>query len=355
MASQVYAHEALVDLPGVTFSTMRELLMAQVQIARLRVLEDAPQRVTIETAHGLVGLRPGVTAEAAGMVAATDEHWLFVMKNAVTQQMQDMLPTLAEAMRWSDANEQTTLPPNFTFVRVHDVRPLGPEFLRVTLEGEDLSRHGNDAIHFRLVQPPIGYPVEWPGLAPNGSVQWPDGLGAPHRPVYTTRSIDYRRNRLVTDVFVHEGGRTTAWAQKLMSGSRDDRIVGVLGPSGGGILSAKNVLMASDETGFPAAARLLENLPENATGTLYLEAEHGAACAYPFIAPEGIDLVWLSRAKGHVLADAVLSALPSHRGAQIWFAGERKQAMALRTAAKDAGWEASALRISAFWRAEGDV
>ncbi|MEO0959008.1 MAG: hypothetical protein AAFY66_11195, partial [Pseudomonadota bacterium] len=182
-----YTHEAFADLPGVAFSAMRQVIMMQAKASSLRVLEDEEGRLTVETAHGLIGLRPGTAAETAGMVAAQDARWLFVMKNAVVDQMQHMMPAVAQAMRWSNGDRAGSLPPNFQFVRVTDVSRLGQVFYRVTLQGEDLSSYGTDAIHFRLVQPPVEAEPEWPSVAPNGSTRWPDGPGAPHKPVYTVR------------------------------------------------------------------------------------------------------------------------------------------------------------------------
>ncbi|MEM8580469.1 MAG: siderophore-interacting protein [Pseudomonadota bacterium] len=354
MISATYGHQAQADLPGVAFSAMRQILVAQAKASSLKVLEDAPDRITLETAHGLIGLRPGTCSETAGMVAAVDGYWLFVMKSAVASQMAHLMPEVAKAMRWSDASAETSLPANFTFAQAVDVQELGDVFLRVTLQGDDFSRHGDESIHFRLVQQPPDAEVEWPRVAPNGSVAWAEGPGAPHRPVYTTRFMDAASNTLVTDVFLHEGGRTTEWAQSMLAGERKGRVVGVLGPSGGGLLRAANVLMASDETGFPAAARLLENLPDGARGALFLEAENGAQCQYPIDIPNGIDVVWLTRANGNVLADAVLEALPDHRDAHIWFAGERQQATRIREAAKSSGWDKDKLRISGFWRSSLD-
>lgn len=352
MAPNEYPLTAKADLPGVAFASMRQVIMAQATSANLRVLRDEDGYLTVETNHGLIGLVPGAESETAGMVAAADDRWLFIMKNAVIAQMRELMPAVAEAMRWSDGEKTGTLPPNFQFVRTVSVEELGPVFLRVTLEGEDLSDHGDASIHFRLVQPPVGAPPEWPALAANGSVKWPEGEGAPHKPVYTTRSVDHRAGRLVTDIFIHEGGRTTDWAREVQAGGRARNVVGLMGPAGGGLLDAERVYLASDETGFPAAARLLENLPEGATGHVVLEAEHGADCAYPIEAPAGIEMVWLSRAKGDNLGAHALAALEGLDPAvSLWFAGERAQARALREAAKAAGWEAAQLRVSGFWAA----
>lgn len=349
MKNSDYRLEATSDLPGISFDAMRQVIMMQVKSAGLTVLEDEDRHLTVETAHGLIGLRPGAQAETAGYVGAADEHGLFVMKNAVVMRMQDVMPEVAKGMRWSNGPEEGSLPPNFAFVQVREVVRLGPNFLRVTFQGEDLSRHRDASIHFRLVVPPEGVAPRWPTVAANGSIVWPEGDAAPHRPVYTTRCIDHGTNSLIMDVYIHEGGRVTDWARGHLGKPGARRVLGLIGPSGGGLLDADRVLMASDETGFPAAARLLENLPSGVSGELLLESENGAACAYPFEVPDGIAVTWLSRAKGDVLGDAALAALPRHPSAKIWFAGERNQAKIVRDAAKAAGREADDLRISAFW------
>ncbi|MEM6974201.1 MAG: siderophore-interacting protein [Pseudomonadota bacterium] len=350
MPDTPFPHEARADLPGVPFSAMRAAILAQARETKLTVLEDGADHLTVETAHGLIGLRPGVEAETAGMVAARDARWLFVMKSAVIAQMRQMMPAVAEAMRWSESEAPGSLPPNFQFVRATRVERLGRVFLRVTLQGEDLSAYGDAAIHFRLVQPPRETEPAWPSVGANGSTVWPEGPGAPHKPVYTVRHIDHDTNTLETDVFIHAGGRTTAWAEEIIAGERDRRIVGLVGPAGAGLLDAERVIIASDETGFPAAARLLDGLQAGATGRVILEAEHGADCAYPITIPPGLEVTWLARAKGQRLGALALEALGDWSGHTIWFAGEKGDAKRLRDAAKAAGWEAGQLRVSGFWK-----
>lgn len=351
MADTKFPFESRTDLPGVAYSVMRHLILKQASDSKLPVLEDADRVLTVQTAHGLIGLRSGQNAETAGLVAAADERGLFLMRSAVVKQMNSFMPDVAKLMRWSNGPEAGSLPPNFMFVQVTQVAKLGPVFYRVTLQGEDLSRHGDDAIHFRLVLPVIEGQTEWPSVAANGSVAWPDGPAAPHKPVYTARSVDHGTNTLVTDVFVHEGGRTTAWAEELLRDERGRKIVGLIGPSGGGLLSAERVLMASDETGFPAAARLLENLPQSTTGEILLEADAGEVCAYPMPLHKGIKVTWLSRRAGENLADATLAKLGAYNDASIWYVGEKGAARRVREVAKAAGFAAEDLRISGFWKA----
>ncbi|MEM6760358.1 MAG: siderophore-interacting protein, partial [Pseudomonadota bacterium] len=233
-----YPFEATADLPGISYAAMRQMILMQAKSSGLTVLDDSAQNLTVETAHGLIGLRKGGATETAGFVGAVDEHWLFIMKNAVVAQMQHSMPDVAAKMRWSNGPEEGSLPPNFAFVQVIDVSPLGSDFLRVTFRGEDLSKHGDASIHFRLVLPPEGVAPEWPTIAANGSVKWPDGPGAPHKPVYTTRTVDHDTHTLIMDVYIHEGGRVYEWARSHIEKPGQRRVVGILGPSGGGLMEA---------------------------------------------------------------------------------------------------------------------
>ena len=355
MADLNHPFEALADLPGASFAAVRLMILAQAKSSGLTVLEDAQQALTIETPQGVVGLRPGKTCDVAVMVGARDDRALFALKGAVVAQISQVMPDIANTLRWSDDPAQRTLPPNFQFMRATRVEAVGSVFLRVTLAGDDVSAHQDRSIHFRLVLPPKGQEPTWPSVAPNGSIAWPDGEQALHRPVYTARAVDHDNHTIEVDIFVHEGGRVTEWARELEVGDLERSVIGVVGPSGGGLLDADHVLMASDETGFPAVARLLEGLPASATGTLLLEAEHGAACHYPLPAHQGLSVQWLSRARGEHLGEATLSALDAQADASVWFAGERSDAKRVRDRAKELGVPQDRLRVSGFWRAPDEI
>ena len=115
----------------------------QVFASNLAVLEDKDERLTLETAHGLTGRRPGKTSSTADMIAAVDSLWLFVIKNAVIQQMCRVFPEVAAATRWPGGDDEGVLPPNFMLMPARQVEPLGPVFVRVTLEGEEVMANAN--------------------------------------------------------------------------------------------------------------------------------------------------------------------------------------------------------------------
>lgn len=68
MTKDGYPVRAYADLPGVSFAYMRRMLLSQVKLHGLTIREDRPERLTVETSHGLIGLRPGQNTAVAGMV-----------------------------------------------------------------------------------------------------------------------------------------------------------------------------------------------------------------------------------------------------------------------------------------------
>ena len=343
-----YLHKSVADLPGLSFSKMRQLILVQVKRSNLNIIEDELNCLTIETAHGLLGLRKGKSCETASMVAGKDSRNLFIMKNAVIKQLEQLMPEVSKKMRWSDGENVGNIPPNFQFARVLSIKELSPIFLRIVLQGENFSAYSDKSIHFRLVLPPKDIEPVWPTIAANGSTIWPQGSHSLHKPVYTTRFLDYKKNTITTDVYMHEGGKITEWAQEVSEGSKKRNIVGIIGPVGAGLIFSDKVFMATDETGFPAATRILEKLNKKTEGKIILETKNGQL-QYPIKIPKSINVQLLSRDKGENLKNETLKVLKNYNNHTIWFAGEKKQANAVREQAKKAGFDTKNLRISSFW------
>ncbi|MFY0057010.1 siderophore-interacting protein, partial [Acinetobacter baumannii] len=82
----------------------------------------------------------------------------------------------------------------------------------------------------------------------------------------------------------------SAFAERAVVGDR----VGVVGPGGGGLVAADWYLFAGDETALPAIARMLESLPAQARGKVFLEVADEAEIQ-PLTAPPSVDIEWLFR------------------------------------------------------------
>ncbi|WP_319531789.1 siderophore-interacting protein [uncultured Cohaesibacter sp.] len=100
-------------------------------------------------------------------------------------------------------------------------------------------------MHFRLIYPQKhGVKPVWPYLNEARRTVWPEGDEALMRPIYTVRTIDREARSFDFDIFMHEGGPTANWAQRVEEGCE----IGLLGPAGGWMPKADHMLMAGDET-----------------------------------------------------------------------------------------------------------
>lgn len=268
---------------------------------------------------------------------------LVAMQQAITAPLTRHLPQIAAALRWPGATEAGQPPANFTLARLVEARPIGAAFWRVRLQSAGLQRFsGDDSLHFRLVLPQPADPApEWPMLGNNGQVVWPKGDKALHRPVYTTRAIDAGAGWLDLDIFDHPGGRAIAWARSAAPGAP----AGLLGPSGGGIPQAAKLLLAGDETAYPALARILEARAQTATGDVFLL---GASADYPFPPAPGFRLHHLPQG-GAALAQRLLTD-PLPRDCFLWVGTARAGIEALKAAVfGQLRHDTDQTHLSAYW------
>ncbi|MEO0917015.1 MAG: siderophore-interacting protein, partial [Pseudomonadota bacterium] len=143
-------------------------------------------------------------------------------------------------------------------------------FQRLTLRLETAEHFDDRGIHFRFVLPdPANTKPEWPKLAANGATRWPVGDKELHRPVYTVRA--QRDAEIDVDVFQHKGGLTSEWSRNVKRGEK----VALIGPGGGGVLTQSVVVLAGDETAYPAISRILDSLDQDATAKVVLLSQQG--------------------------------------------------------------------------------
>ncbi len=66
------------------------------------------------------------------------------------------------------------------------------------------------------------------------------------------------------------------------------------GPGGRGLQQAERYVFLCDETGLPALARMLENMPQDSQGIAMVEVQDGAE-EQVLSRPEGIEIRWIHR------------------------------------------------------------
>ena len=330
-------------LRGIDFAPLDLLLRQEALEHGLEVHDGHGRSTWCETELGEFGVKKR-GGDVLVFARAHRPEWLSAIQEAIVEHLAETMPETAQGLRWSSLADIGKPPANFSLARVGKVRRLSADFLRMRLHGPDLGRLATlDSIHFRLVLPVAGDTApEWPRLGGNGQVQWPSGAKALHRPVYTVRAIDADAGWLETDIFLHHGGRISDWA---LAGPEGD-LVGLMGPSGGGIPTTERLLLAGDQTAWPAIARILESRPD-AMGTAWLL---GAESDYPMPKTGNISVTPLP--DGAEALATILQESPPESTEHLWMAGEKSRIAMLRHLLLDKlGHDKRHAHLAAYWTA----
>lgn len=305
------------DIPSLSFQAMKALMRMRAEQYELTIVEDGAGTLMVETDLGQFGVQDRAPNGLRLVISADKAQNVHVIRDALVGQIADGVPDIADTITWSDTSERDAYPPNLQFAEVIASEKLCTEFQRVTLRLEKPETYADeDAIHFRILLPaPENTDPDYPTLAPNGSTNWPKGAKALHRPVYTARRTV--GDLVEMDVFQHEGGKASDWARDVMAGAR----VAIIGPGGGGLVHHGSVVLAGDETAYPAIARIMETLPAEATGKVVLLSHNGHR-DYPF--PDGHELTveWVDK---KAFASATRAAIKACDDCYAWVAAERGQ------------------------------
>ena len=224
----------------------------------------------------------------------------------------------------------SVLPMLFTEVEVVAVERLSPTFVRVELGSPELADFGVDGprwdqrIKLVFPDPETGGITPTEGADDTWFSTWLERPAAErgHMRTYTIRDVrgTGEQTTFVVDMVLHlEGdlvGPGSTWASRATPG---DRIV-VLAPRRGhpygGIefapAAGADLLLVGDETAVPAVCTVLEQLPDDARGTAFLEVPV-AGDAQDVRTPSGVELVWLAR-EGAELGKRLHDAVVSHLG-----------------------------------------
>lgn len=334
-----YQSEAM--LPATDFALVDQMLRHEAEEHGLDLHEGHGRSTWCQTQMGEFGAKKRGD-DVLVFARAHRADWLFSLQETIIYHLAEILPEQARAMRWSSLADAGKLPPYFSFARVGQAQQIAQDFIRLRLHAPDLARLATeDSIHFRIVLPPEGDDApEWPRIAPNGQTIWPSGDKALHRPAYTVRHIDLAQGWLDTDIYIHDGGRITEWARANPEG----RQIGLSGPGGGGIPQAPRLILAGDETAYPALARMIERRPD-AEGQVYLL---GARDDYPLPAPGRMQVIHLPH--GEAELGQILRDNPPAPDAYLWMAAEKSRITTLRKLIlTELGHEKHLTHLAGYW------
>jgi NADPH-dependent ferric siderophore reductase len=252
-------------------------------------------------------------------------------------------------LHWTGAGAAGSPLPFFRAMTVTAAHTVG-RFRRLTLAGEELGRFAAGGLHVRLLLPPEDVIQRWPVTGDDGRPLWPDGNPPPAR-VYTLRGIDVAAGTVEIDVLLH-GEHAGAPGAAFAARARPGDVVGMTGPGGGDLPAASNYLLFADETGLPAVARMLAEMPAGCRIRAFVEVEDEAdRQALPSAAD--VDLVWLHRRDGEGLeaAAAGIGADDLLPDTIVWGGMEQATRRVLHRRAIDVwGLPRSRMRLASYWR-----
>lgn len=308
----------------------------------LDYIHPTPHRIELTTPYG-TGVMELDGREVSIELACPNLTTLFDVRGWIGHHLLEFDPELAD-LSWTGVNTEGELPPNFKLARVIACERIGPSYIRMTVQGDDMDRFGQSGLHFRIVRQknPDRAPI-WPVMGKKGTAQWPEGDDELLDKVYTTRAFDQATGTLTFDIFHHDGGFTCEWAKTNPLG----QIVGIMGPGGGWFPDAENLLLAGDETALPAIVRILENAARNDSGKAIILVA-SAADVQPIDAPDGYEVQWIFRNDGADLLTATKDAGTDF--GFLWFAAHQDEAREMRLFWKETqNVDRKAMMSVAYW------
>jgi len=262
-------------------------------------------------------------------------------------------------MSFRDGRKLTTL----AVVETVRSKQISPHFVRVTVGGEQLDalEHRGRDHWFRLFLPhedgatSFALPNRLDMMGYLRYLRMPKAT-RPHLRNYTVREFRPQDRELDIDFVVHgTEGVAGPWALRTEPGDRVALI-----DQGCGYDAIPGVtahLLAADESGLPAVAGILRDLPRDATGAAYLEIPH-ADDAQDTDAPDGVDVHWLvrphdARPGSVALAEVMAHDLPAGP-LSAYVVGEQKLPTTVRRwLTGEKGVPKANVTCQAYWRVAG--
>jgi NADPH-dependent ferric siderophore reductase len=244
--------------------------------------------------------------------------------------------------------------PNLHEITVVSASDVTPHMRRVIFSCADVTPFAGGDMHVRLLVPPQDRPPVWPGFREDGRIAWPDGDNALLVRVYTIRAIDIDRGEIWIDFLQHPvSGISTPGADFARDARIGDRAA-LLGPGGGGLPSAKSILLIGDESALPAIARIASEVPADTQMRAIIEVENEAE-EQPLPTDGRIEINWLHRCDYHDRQDRLLlsKATDAIAGSDtetfVWAACEKDDIRAIRAVLKGRRHDHKKMYVAWYW------
>lgn len=220
---------------------------------------------------------------------------------------------------------------NLTVLRLER---LAPKMLRVVLGGEELAQFTS-----------LGFDDHVKVFFPATETVMRD---------FTPRRFDASTGELWIDFYLHDIGPAATWAAQVAVGQS----LTVGGPRGSAIIALEGIdshVLIADETGLPAIARRLEELPASTRALVIVESDGGAK-GYPLASRAALSVVDVVRGKHR--AGPAADIIETLRGLEfpsghcfVWVATESQGARAIRRYLTDErGLDRHWIKAAGYWQ-----
>ncbi|TDR87068.1 siderophore-interacting protein [Enterovirga rhinocerotis] len=221
-----------------------------------------------------------------------------------------------------------------------------PRMRRVTLGGAEAADLPLGPTLKLLIPPPGLGRLEWP--AETRPLVWPDEALRPAVRTYSVRRQDLAAGELEVDFVLHGDGPAATWAATAKPGD----VIGISRPSGREIAKAAWICVAGDHTAVPAITAMLETMPRETTGHVFMEVP-GPEEEQPVSAPPGVAVTWLHARPDQSRLAAVFKDVPwpDHDDVGIWVGAESDTARSLRAYVRDVrGVDRRRFLVIGYWK-----
>lgn len=248
---------------------------------------------------------------------------------------------LDKTLKWQTVSAK--VPRNQMLATVTASEQISPNFHRLRLEGDFAAfQRPNAGLHFRFLFSKTA--TGWPYLDDSGVTQWPDGAHSWHRPPYTVRRISKAADWIDVDIVLHAGGQTTDWCQSVELGTE----IGLHGPSGSSLPTAKWLGLAGDETALPVILHMAEQAVEGAEGQAHLFVRD-LQDRQDIVTPAGLSVHWHPVSALENLEDILRQMPPQHEDYHMFFAGERLLSGRARETFREMDLETRRTKAASYW------
>ncbi len=221
---------------------------------------------------------------------------------------------------------------NVKVVSVH--RPT-PGVRRVILGGHSLKTFQTDL------------PAQWV------KIFLPDGTAHPVGRAFTIQHFDAVKKELTFDITLHERGPMSRWALNAKPGNA----LQLAGPRGGfkGVSPRSWLLLAADETGLPAIASIVRQLPADLVVHIFAEIADETERPFLEVQPR-VHIRWIYRNGSPTQDPETLSEVLRYSplpatGGDAWIAAEASVIRTIRThLLRERGFELGRVHAAGYWK-----